>query len=108
VFAFGRGDSNKLYILDFNGRDPRLIDDTIDTRGRSDWSSGDLIVFDMGGPFQHDVYVMNLDGKDLHKFTDGNNSQGASFFPMGNGSRGRLIPRSPTGTKQVVRFTSCP
>lgn len=83
VFALGRGDSNKLYILDFNGREPRLINDTIDTRGRSDWSIGDLIVFDMGGPFQHDVYVMDRQGKNLRKLSNGENSQGASFSPDG-------------------------
>ena len=83
IFALGRGDSNKLYTLDFNGRDPRLINDTIDTRGRSDWSSNDLIVFDMGGPFQHDVYIMDVHGDDLHKLSNGNNSQGASFSPDG-------------------------
>jgi TolB protein len=83
VFAFGRGDSNKLYIMDFNGGDPHLINDTIDTRGRSDWSVDNLIVFDMGGPFKHDVYLINTIGKDLHKLSNGNNSQGASFSPDG-------------------------
>jgi TolB protein len=83
VFAFGRGENNKLYIMDFNGRDPRLVNDTIDTRGRSDWSTGNLLAFDMGGPFKHDVYSMTTAGKDLHKLTNGNNSQGASFSPDG-------------------------
>ena len=83
IFALGRGDSNKLYILDFNGREPRLINDTVDTRGRSDWSFDDLIVFDMGGPFQHDVYIMDAHGNNLHKLSKGNNSQGASFSSDG-------------------------
>jgi len=51
--------------------------------GRSDWSSGGLITFDMGGPFQHDVYLMKADGSSLNKFSDGNNAQGASFSPDG-------------------------
>jgi Tol biopolymer transport system component len=37
----------------------------------------------MGGPFQHDVYMMNKDGSNLAQFSDGNNSQGASFSPDG-------------------------
>ena len=83
LFAFGRADNNKLYIMAFDGRDPRLVNDTIDTRGRSDWSPADLIVFDMGGPFQHDIHVMNVDGTNLHQISNGDNSQGASFSPDG-------------------------
>jgi len=37
----------------------------------------------MGGPFQHDVYLMGTDGSNLNRFSDGNNSQGASFSPDG-------------------------
>ena len=83
LVAMGRGENNKLYILDFAGRDPRVVSDSIDTRGRSDWSIGNLIAFDMGGPFQHDVYLMSSDGGNLNKFSGGNNSQGASFSPDG-------------------------
>lgn len=83
VFALGRGENNKLYILDFNGSDPQLISDSVDTRGHSDWSLGNLIVFDMGGPFQHDVYIMDTHGNDLHKVSNGENSQGATFSPDG-------------------------
>jgi Tol biopolymer transport system component len=78
LFALGKGESNKLYIIDFAGSEPRLINSTIDTRGRSDWSINDLIAFDMGSPFNHDVYVMNVDGTELHQFSR-NNAQGASL-----------------------------
>lgn len=83
LFALGKGENNKLYILGFDGFDPQVVNDTVDTRGRSDWSVRDLISFDMGGPQKHEVYTMNLDGSDLKKFTNGNNSQGASFSPDG-------------------------
>ena len=83
LFAMGRGENNKLYVIDFDGRDPQVVNDSIDTRGRSDWSISNLITFDMGGPFQHDVYIMSIDGSNLNKFSDGNNSQGASFSPDG-------------------------
>lgn len=84
LFAMGKNDSNKLYIMDFNGRDPKLANDTIDTRGRSDWSVNDLISFDQGGFFMHDVYLMNTDGSGLRQVSEaGMNSQGASFSPDG-------------------------
>ena len=83
LFAMGKGESNKLYILGIDGYDPQVVNDTVDTRGRSDWSSLGVISFDMGGPLKHDVYIMNIDGSNLKKFTDGNNSQGASFSPDG-------------------------
>lgn len=83
LFAMGKGEKNKLYIVGFDGRDPQLVNDSIDTRGRSDWSIHNLIALDMGGPFQHDVYLVNLDGSNLSKFSNGDNSQGASFSPNG-------------------------
>ncbi len=83
LFAMGRGENNKLYIIGFDGHDPQVVNPSIDTRGRSDWSLGGLLAFDMGGPFQHDVYLMDSDGSNLNKFSNGNNSQGASFSPDG-------------------------
>jgi len=85
LFALGKGANNKLYIMDFNGRNPYLLNASIDTRGRSDWGVGDLIVFDMGGSWAHDVYTMNSDGSSLHQVSpNGINSQGASISPDGN------------------------
>lgn len=83
LFAMGKGENNKLYIIGFDGLDPQVVNDTIDTRGRSDWSVLHLIAFDMGEPLQHDVYTMDVDGNNLKKLSDGNNSQGASFSPDG-------------------------
>lgn len=83
LFALGRAENNKLYITDLNGREPQLINDSIDTRGRSDWSAKDLIAFDQGGPFAHDIYTMKLDGSALVKLTNGMNAQGVSFSPDG-------------------------
>ncbi|MEP6894792.1 MAG: hypothetical protein ABI986_04210 [Chloroflexota bacterium] len=82
LFALGKGENNKLYIMDFAGGDPQLVNNTIDTRGRSDWS-GALISFDQGNPFLHNVYVMKTDGNGLQQITAGNNSQGASLSPDG-------------------------
>ena len=82
LFASGKNDSNKFYIMDFNGGTPHLVNNTIDSRGRSDWST-DLISFDQGAPNLHDVYIMNVDGSHLQQLTHGNNSQGASLSPDG-------------------------
>jgi TolB protein len=83
LFALGKGDNNKLYIMDFGGSNPQLVNNTIDSRGRSDWSVNDLISFDQGEPYLHNVFVMNIDGNNLHQLTQGNNSQGASLSPDG-------------------------
>ncbi|HXD12016.1 MAG TPA: TIR domain-containing protein [Anaerolineales bacterium] len=83
LFAEGRGDNNKLYIMDSTGHESKLVNDSIDTRGRSDWSINDLISFDQGGPFKHEVYVMSIDGDNLLQLSNGNNSQGASLSPDG-------------------------
>lgn len=84
LFAMGKNDSNKLYIMDFKGSDPKVVNDTIDTRGRSDWSVNNLISFDQGGPFAHDVYLMNVDGSNLRQLSESSlNAQGASISPDG-------------------------
>ena len=83
LFAIGRNNSNKLYIMDFGGGDPQEVNATVDTRGHSDWSIGNLITLDMGGEFMHEIYVMNLDGSNLHQVSQGNNAQGESFSPDG-------------------------
>lgn len=84
LFALGRGENNKLYTVDFNGREPQLLNASIDTRGRSDWSVNNLISLDMGGSWAHDVYLMNADGSNLHQVSpDGLNSQGSSISPDG-------------------------
>jgi TolB protein len=85
LFAFGRGENNQLYIMDRSGGDPKLVNDTIDTRGHSSWSVDDLITFDMGGSFRHEIHVMNVDGSNLRRISEaGNNSQGESFSPDGD------------------------
>ncbi|MEP0804427.1 MAG: TIR domain-containing protein [Chloroflexota bacterium] len=83
LFALGKGENNQLYIMNFSGGAPRLVNDKIDTRGRSDWSPLNLIAFDQGGPFAHEVFTMNLDGSGLTQITSGNNAQGVSFSPDG-------------------------
>jgi len=84
LFALGKGENNNLYVIPSNGGEPQLLNNSIDTRGRTDWSTTNLISLDMGGPFAHDVYIMNGNGSNLHKVSPaGTNSQAASFSPDG-------------------------
>ena len=83
LLAIGRNNTNKLYIMNFGGGDPKEVNPSIDTRGHSDWSIGNLITLDMGGEFRHEIYVMNVDGSNLHQVSQGNNAQGESFSPDG-------------------------
>lgn len=83
LFALGKNENNQLYIMNFSGGTPRVVNSTIDTRGRSDWSPLDLIAFDQGGPFAHEVFTMNPDGSGLTQITSGLNAQGVSFSPDG-------------------------
>ena len=84
LLAMGKDDKNKLYIMDADGGTPQVVNDGIDTRGRSDWSLGNLISFDQGGPFAHDVYLMGTDGSGLRRVSPtGINAQGASLSPDG-------------------------
>jgi Tol biopolymer transport system component len=82
LFALGKGENNKFYIMDFAGGDPQLVNNSIDSRGRSDWSN-DLISFDQGDPYLHNVFIMKTDGNGLRQLTQDNNSQGASLSPDG-------------------------
>jgi TolB protein len=84
LFAMGKNDSNKLYIMSVTNKEPKVVNDNIDTRGRSDWSKNDWISFDQGGPFKHEVYIMKPDGNSLKQITSGSNAQGASLSPDGN------------------------
>ena len=84
LFALGRAENNQLYLTVLNGREPLVLNSSIDTRGRSDWGTGNLISLDQGGPFAHEIFVMNDDGNDLHQISPtGMNSQGASISPDG-------------------------
>jgi len=106
LFAFGRGENNQLYIMDSSGHDPQLVNESIDTRGHNSWSIDDLIVLDMGDPFMHEIFVMNVDGSNLHQVSEpGNNSQGESFSPDGEWIVSAPIPTSRTGTHPAVRST---
>jgi Tol biopolymer transport system component len=51
LFAHRAGQGNTpVWIMNGHGNHPRLVNDTIDTRGHSSWSVSGLITLDMGGP----------------------------------------------------------
>jgi len=84
LFASDRAGSNQLYAVNKDGTDLQQISDLPAIRGRSDWSSQDLVATYSGEPWKHEVYVMNSEGSNQHEVAPpGGNSQGPSFSPDG-------------------------
>ena len=84
LFASDRTGSNQLSVVNADGTGLHQISDLPAIRGRSDWSSQDLVATYSGEPWQHDIYVMNAAGSNPHKVAPpGGNSQGPSFSPDG-------------------------
>jgi TolB protein len=84
LFASDMDGSIQLYIVDAKGKGLHRISNLPAMRGRSDWSSQDLIVTYSGEPWHREVYLMNVDGSNVRQFTPtGGNGQGASFSPDG-------------------------
>jgi TolB protein len=75
----------KLFRIGRNGKQLHRVGSLPAIRGRSDWSpDGQFIVTYSGGPWEHEVYIMNVDGSNAHMISPaGGNSQGASFSPDG-------------------------
>ena len=75
----------KLFRIGRNGKQLHRVGSLPAIRGRSDWSpDGQFIVTYSGGPWEHEVYIMNVDGTNAHMISPaGGNAQGASFSPDG-------------------------
>jgi len=83
LFALGKDLSRQLYIMGFDGREPRLISDNILTPGRTDWSTQNRIAYFIGDTWQREVWTMYLDSSGMVQVTDGGNAQSPSFSPGG-------------------------
>lgn len=83
LFALGKDLSRQLYIMGFDGREPRLISDNILTPGRTDWSTQNMIAYFIGDTWQREVWTMYPDSSDMVQVTDGGNAQSPSFSPGG-------------------------
>jgi TolB protein len=86
LFALGKDPTDaakQLFIIDFNGGEPRLLSDKILTPGRTDWSRQDLIAYYMGDGWKRNVWTIYPDGTVMAQVTDGGNAQSLSFSPGG-------------------------
>ncbi len=84
LFASDRDGSDQLYIGNADGSHVRKISNLPSIRGRSDWSSQNLIATYSGDAWARMIFVMNVDGSDAHKVSPPHgNSQGPSFSPDG-------------------------
>ena len=84
LFASDRDGPVELYIGNADGSHVRKVSDLPSVRGRSDWSSQDLVATYSGDAWAREIYVMNLDGSNSHRVSPkGGNSQGPSFSPDG-------------------------
>ena len=83
LFALGKDLSRQLYIVGFDGREPRLISDNILTPERTDWSTQNRIAYFIGDTWQREVWTMYLDSSGMVQVTYGGNAQSPSFSPGG-------------------------
>ncbi len=84
LFASDRDGSNQLYIGNLDGRGLHKISSLSAIRGRSDWSSQNMIATYSGDAWKREIYVMYEDGSNQHRVSPpGGNSQGPSFSPDG-------------------------
>jgi TolB protein len=84
LFASDRDGPIELYIGDADGGNVYKISSLPSVRGRSDWSSQDLISTYSGDAWAREIYVMNADGSNARRVSPkGGNGQGPSFSPDG-------------------------
>ena len=75
----------QLFRIGIDGRELHRVSNLPAIRGRSDWSpDGQFIVTYSGAPWNHEVYIMGVDGLNARVLSPaGGNSQGPSFSPDG-------------------------
>jgi Tol biopolymer transport system component len=87
LFASDKNNTNnksQLFIVNVDGTGLRQVGDFPFLRGRSDWSSQNLIVTYSGRRWERELYIMNSDGSGQQRISPtGGNSQGPSFSPDG-------------------------
>ena len=84
LFASNRSGPNQLWAMALDGSGLHQVSNLPALRGRSDWSSQDLIVTYSGEAWKREVFAMNSNGSGQHRISPaGGNSQGPSFSPGG-------------------------
>lgn len=84
LFASDRGGQTQLYVGNLDGSNVHRISNLPNLRGRSDWSSENLIATYSGEAWGRNIFVMNADGSNAREISPPHgNSQGPSFSPDG-------------------------
>jgi Tol biopolymer transport system component len=84
LFASRVNDAVQLLIINLDGTGLQQVTNMPNLRGRNDWSVNDEIVTYSGTPWTRELYLMSVDGSNLHQITPaGGNSQGPSFSTDG-------------------------
>jgi len=84
LFASRVNETVQLFYTNLDGSGLQQVTNMPNLRGRNDWSINDEIVTYSGTPWTRELYLMRVDGSDLHQITPtGGNSQGPSFSPDG-------------------------
>jgi TolB protein len=84
LFASDRDGTVQLYTGNLDGSGVQRITNLPGLRGRSDWSSQNLIATYSGEAWSRSILVMNADGSNAHEISPPHgNSQGPSFSPDG-------------------------
>ena len=83
LFALGTGENKKLHIINRNGSGLQIVSTAFFTRGRSDWSSNNLIAGYAGSSWNREIFTLSFDKPDPVQITDGGNNLAPSFSPDG-------------------------
>lgn len=84
LFATVINNLSQLSIVNVDGTGLHQVGDFPFLRGRSDWSTQNLIVTYSGRRWERELYIMNSDGSGQQRISPtGGNSQGPSFSPDG-------------------------
>ena len=84
LFATVINNLSQLSIVNVDGTGLRQVGEFPFLRGRSDWSTQNLIVTYSGRRWERELYIMNSDGSGQQRISPtGGNSQGQSFSPAG-------------------------
>jgi len=83
LFATGTVSNVVHAIINADGSDFHQLANFAELRGRSDWSSLNLIAIYAGPSWGRNLYTVNVDGSNITQITTGGNGQGPSFSPDG-------------------------
>jgi len=84
LFASDMDGSVQLYTVNAQGFELTQVTEMVNLRGRSDWSPDNTYIATYAGTdWEREIYLMQLDGANLHAITFGGNNLAPSFSPDG-------------------------